>query len=162
MATFIVETGTGIENANSYCSISFAESYIDDYYGEISEWSSISAEQQERALRVATQYIELKYGGRVTSRPKVSTQGLKLPRYYDVELPIQILQATVEAALLSVKGYDLLGVIDEPGMLASEKVKAGEVESEETYINGKSQIPSFPKIEKLIQAVLGSNDKLYR
>ncbi len=162
MATFIVEDGTGIADANSYCPLSYAEAYVDDYYGDsIAQWLSATTQQKERALRVATQYIDLKYGASV-SKKKTSTQALSFPRVIDSVVPIDVQKATIESMLLVLTGYDLLGVIDEPCLIASEKVVAGAVATEESYVGGKSQIPSFPKIDRLMQSVIGNCNMLYR
>jgi hypothetical protein len=107
---FIVETGEGIDYANSYSTVSYA----DDYHSLRlnTTWSGTTVEK-EAALVKATDYIEGKYGPRFRGE-QATLSGISFPRvegsaYYDngtiiEDLPENVKKATVEYALLSLNG----------------------------------------------------------
>ena len=55
---FVVEDGTGLENANSFCSVAFADSYFSDR--GIAAWTG-SNTVKEQALVRATDYISNRF-----------------------------------------------------------------------------------------------------
>lgn len=73
MPVFLVEDGTGVEDATSYVS----EAYADDYLG--ADWAADSNTKQA-ALMGGTEYADARWGGLLQGRPLTSVQGLELPR----------------------------------------------------------------------------------
>lgn len=73
---FIVEDGTGLASAESYVSVSEADSYH-ELRGNTS-WDSI--DDKEALLRKATDYMQGKYGGHWAGYKKSTTQALDWPR----------------------------------------------------------------------------------
>lgn len=75
---FIIETGVGLENATSYCSVQFADGYNS---GQIdgSDWSDLDLTDKRIALITATQIIDgsFDFFGRRLSRK----QALEFPRW---------------------------------------------------------------------------------
>lgn len=74
MPTFLLEDGTGIEDATSYISVVYSE----DYLG--SSWAADDTAKQN-ALMAASEYADARWGTRLQSRPLTTTQGLEFPRY---------------------------------------------------------------------------------
>lgn len=75
----IVEDGTGRADAESLCSVSYADAYHDARGNTI--WSALSVTEKEQALRRSTDYIERTYGMRFCGYRVNSTQALSWPRY---------------------------------------------------------------------------------
>lgn len=75
----IVEDGTGRADAESLCSVSYADAYHDARGNTI--WSALSTTEKEQALRRGTDYIERTYGMRFCGYRVNSTQALSWPRY---------------------------------------------------------------------------------
>lgn len=75
----IVEDGTGRADAESLCSVAYADSYHDARGNTL--WATLSTIDKERALRRGTDYIERTYGMRFCGYRVKSTQALSWPRY---------------------------------------------------------------------------------
>lgn len=78
--TLIVETGAGLADAESYCSVAFADNYHTGQGREL-EWSDLDDEVKEQALRRATIYMIGEYRMRWAGYRKGTTQSLDWPRY---------------------------------------------------------------------------------
>ena len=72
----IVEDGTGLPNAESYVSVSDATAYL-TAMGD-AEFASAPLDDQEAALRRATQYLDTRYT--FIGAPLTDTQALQWPR----------------------------------------------------------------------------------
>src|SRR5262245_28766081 len=106
----VVEDGTGLEDADSYISVSDATIYVTRYYPATSDqrtrWSAATAGEgadAEVALRRATRDIDALYT--FSGEPLTDTQALEFPRYGQDEVPPEVMDATVEMALLILQGY---------------------------------------------------------
>lgn len=110
-ATFVVEDGTGLTNANSLCSVEFADQYHAEF-GNPSAWSTAGAAAKRDALRQMTRWLctKLSYCGyRVRQE-----QALAFPRYglYDEDsffvdsasVPLRVKQACAHGAMRILKG----------------------------------------------------------
>lgn len=76
----IVEDGTGLANAESYCSVAEATAY----HGNIGNaaWASLASDTvREQCLRKATMYMLQRYRPKWAGWRKTSTQALDWPRY---------------------------------------------------------------------------------
>ncbi len=100
----VVEDGTGLETANSYCSEDTADEYFDDRGN--TAWGT-STGDKEAALIRASAAIDATYRTRYPGyKTNLRDQGLEWPRTsaYDAQnnlvegVPIEIIQATCEAA----------------------------------------------------------------
>lgn len=163
--SFVVETGAGLTNANSYISVADADTYVADH-GNEAVWTSATNAQKEAALRNATQYIDLKYGDKFksckTNINSGSRQALQFPRisvidedgylYDDDEIPECLKNAVVEAALRILAGDDLLGVL-ESATIQSESSTVGPLSESITYVGGKSPVKRYPKIYSLLKPI---------
>lgn len=170
----IVETGTGVSGADSYISLADANTYVSNH-GTSAAWSAAPEASKEQALRLATQYIDLKYGDRFkgckTWNSQAKRQSLQWPRrgaidndgyeYSDDELPACLLSAVVEAALRVIAGDDLLGVMD-TGIIASESSTIGPLSQSISYVGGKGPYKQYPKIQALIRPIINSSTQMLR
>jgi len=167
----VVETGSGLTNADSYISLTDANSYVSDH-GDPSSWSDATDDEKEEALRLGTQYIDLKYGNRFVGVRGSRDQALDWPRsavvdvngyiYDSDEIPTCLKYAVVEAALRHLAGDDLLGVLNNPGTIKSERKKIGVMEKEVEYVGGKAPAKAYPKIRALLRPILDSVDTISR
>ena len=105
MATMVVETGSGLSTANSYCSVDNADTYHEKHL-YATNWTSATDDNKEIALMMATRLLDelvIWNGYRNTT-----TQALMWPRtaVYDREgyafssasVPSWLVQATAEFA----------------------------------------------------------------
>lgn len=169
--TLVVEDGTGLSTADSYISLADANTYV-AAHGALASWTAAADADKEEALRLAAQYIDLKYGSRFLGTKYLRDQALCWPRdsvvddqghsYEYYEIPNGVLQAQVEAAMRVIEGDDLLDVIDEPGTISSESVTVGPIQESKSYMGGKSQVKKYPKVDLLLRPVLYSSDRVER
>jgi|SRR5215204_651600 len=136
----VTEDGTGLSTAESYISVSDADTYHDVRGQEA--WSDGTTTEKEAALRKATAYIDGRYGARFTGTKRLGReQALLWPRTgaedaegwvldYD-EVPVEIERATAEAALRELADPGSLSPdveISTSGSVIREKVGPLEVE----------------------------------
>jgi len=142
--TIIVEDGSGFSSANSFCSVSLADTYHASRGN--AAWADLDVEVKEQALVKATDYLEILYSDRLKGRKKTSTQALSWPRYevyrdgYYVEsdiVPLEIQYACAEAAL---RADNLLVDIERQAI----KTKVGSLEIR--YSENMPTQPSFPAV----------------
>lgn len=76
--SLIVEDGTGLPNAESYCSVAFADTYWSNLADTV--WSALTTAQKEAALRKATTFMVQLYRMRWKGRRVLITQALDWPR----------------------------------------------------------------------------------
>lgn len=106
----IVEDGTGMVDANSYVSVSEADTYISETYPEDVEWDVLSVVEKESKLIKATRFLDTQI--RWTSSIKDNEQSLAWPRedFKDKEgriissdsVPTLVKEAEMELALDSI------------------------------------------------------------
>lgn len=170
-ATFIVEDGSGKADANSYITVADADAYVENH-GTETAWIGATQAAKEKALRLATQYIDLKFNFKGTRNSE--TQALLWPRFnvydndgYNVDydaIPQKLKDAVVEAALRVIAGDDLLGTISNPGEIKSESKSLGPLSKSVTYVGGKpaSGIKLYPRIKALLSSLIQSNTLMQR
>jgi len=170
-ATFVVEDGTGLSNANSYLSVADADTYHDNHSGS-TDWSGATQANKEKALRLATQYLEVRYDGRWKEYRTNEDQSLAWPRayVYDVdgyyygtdEIPQCLKDATAELALRVIEGDTLLDDISKPGTIKSKSVTTGPITKSVVYTGGCTEIKKYPLIEGLIKHLIESSATIQR
>jgi hypothetical protein len=75
----IIETGSGLQNAESYASVAVADAY---HAGRLNTaWAALDTVTKEGALRRATEYLVGKYRDRWKGMRNTMTQALDWPRY---------------------------------------------------------------------------------
>lgn len=168
-ATFIVEDGTGLANANSFASVAEADQYHENYANPAT-WTALTTAQKQDALRKATQFIEAEYSARVKGDRAVSAQALSMPRrgltLYDGTLlsetvvPARWKDACSYLAHESTKRE--LGVAQlTPGAVASETKTLGALSKSVSYGgSGRSTRPSYPTADGLLREYLYSGGEI--
>jgi len=160
-ATFVVEDGTGKSDANSYVSIADADQYDLDHNADAVWGAPLSDALKQKALRLATQYLDAVYGDRWKGYSANTDQALDWPRadvldedeqFYleSDEIPQALKDACVECAILSANGTTLLPNQTNAGTIKRIKQKLDVMEKEVEYVGGSSPYTYFSLIDSLI------------
>lgn len=169
--SLIVEDGTVVASAESYCSVAAADAYW-LARGNPSSWSAATPTAKEVALRLATEYLDAVYGPRWLGDRFDDDQVLDWPRE-DVEvdgvsleetpLPTNLIKATAELAYrhLTETGGILPDVAD-TGTITAQSVSAGAVSKSTSWSNGKGKLKRFSKVEALLERLLIPGTKAVR
>jgi len=170
-ATFVVEDGTGKTDANSYITEAAADQYVENTSGDAA-WLAGSQADKEKALRLATQYIDNEYRGRWVGIRTNADQALAWPRSnafdqdgYAIEsdeMPQQLLDATVEMALVSFGGTELAPSIEEFGTIKKESDGVGPLDSMVEYMGGKDPFVYYRTVEDLLSGLTTGGSELIR
>lgn len=160
---FVPETGQGLEDANSYTDLAFADSYHLDR-GHVA-WDRFSPLQKQQALVRATDYVDKRFGRRFRGSRRSQRQALEWPRLdaFDDdrfilaeadEIPRALAKAVAEYALRAAMIGELapdpplpvptqdLGQLNPPsppsgdivtGQVSSKAVKVGPIEEKTAY-----------------------------
>ena len=164
----VVEDGSGKSDAESYVSVSDADTYVATNYttsqSSYTSWDAAADATKEIALRRATQYVDARYDGNWRGYAYTTTQALAWPRtvaadnednYYDVdEIPQNLKDAVTELAVRIVAGDTLYADQSKPGTIKSKTVKAGVVEQSIEYQGGLSPAKKYPLVEALMKPLI--------
>jgi hypothetical protein len=132
----VVEDGTGLPNAQAYCSVA----YLDAYLAERGIAHGHSLQEKESALVVAAKdWIDGEHTFKYEQL--TATQALQFPRT-EFGFPDQIKLANAKAAYLQLKGALLVDVtsISTTGVVESESKAVGPLSKSVTYKSGSAQI----------------------
>ena len=164
-ATLIVETGSGLPDANSYASVAFVDDYF-LYRSNPTTWTDATTADKEQALRMATFYISERYGNRWRGVIDSDTQALDWPRsgvvdgdtglYYDNdEMPKRLLHATAEIALRYLAGTTLRPDVEPgDGNITSSTVSVGAISITEDFVGTATIAPDFPIVRQQLRSLL--------
>lgn len=162
--SFIVEDGTGLENANSYVTLAFASSYFSSR--GVGVWADQTENQQQVALIKATDYIDAKYAHRFSTKLVNKNQALTLPRVYFIdaafnkvqEIPVLWLKAVCEYALVSLTRELFTSPSTGSKEIKSELVTVGPITTRTEYLDSPSQaaLNSYPAADRLVVQLLGT------
>jgi hypothetical protein len=158
--TLIVEDGTKVANAESYCSVAQADSY---HAGRSTAdaWDAIDADVRERCLREATDYLTQQYSGRWAGLRANDDQALDWPRDNvplqdslqgyrpNNTIPVELVRACAELAI-RVSSTPLL--TDQGRETQSETVDSISV----TYVAGSGRQTKYPTIDGWLRPLLSS------
>lgn len=107
---FIVEDGTGLDNATSYNTVAQADDYASSFVVGTTDWDALTQPEKEKYLMVAARFLDGMMGW--TSQVKTPTQSRAWPRRLfldregrrvsDDKVPQAIKDAQVELAVSSV------------------------------------------------------------
>lgn len=159
----ITEDGTGIANAESYCSVADASAYHSARGN--TTWATISTTEMEQALRRATDYIQQVYRSRWTGYRKTTTQALEWPRfnapfvngdyYSNTIVPVEVKNACAELAWKAAQG-ELAPDIEQK----TKREKIGPMEVE--YADYGLQYTQYRAIDNLLAPLLISTGGAFR
>lgn len=141
--TFIEEDGSGKPDATSYVSLDFFKQY---WFNADYNYGTLSDNGVYRLLNRASAYIDNNYRKGFPGYRQYEDQALEWPRTgayyldkYDIDeslVPVEIKNATCEAAYLLFTGIDLSETISKGGKLNKSKVKVDVIEEELGYEDG--------------------------
>ena len=152
---FVVETGAGLSNANSYASVSAADSYVADR--GIAGWTALSSTIKQQSLVNATDYLEATYRGAWKGNRVSETQSLSWPRYNVIVdgfnfpanvVPTQVINACIEMAIRASLGETLLA--DQGQRVRREKIDVIEVE----YHDYSDPTQRYPLVNRMVMPYL--------
>lgn len=133
---FVVETGAGLANANSFASVAAADAYVADR--GITGWTALTNQVKEQALIRATDFLEATYRSAWRGFRNTETQALSWPRYdlyvdmflVDSDIvPAAVVRATIEMALRA--STDATLIEDQGRVITRERVDVLETEYSE-------------------------------
>lgn len=167
----VVEDGTGLSTANSYLSEADADTYNTDH-SVSTDWSGADSADKEKALRLATQYLDVRYDGRWKSYRSNEDQALDWPRWYAKDsdgyywdtdqIPQRLKDATAELALRVIEGDTLFADITKPGTIKSQSITVGPIKKSIEYMGGYTQVKGYPLIDGLVRPLIKNNSSLER
>lgn len=152
---FVVETGAGLSNANSYASVSAADSYVADR--GIVGWTALSSTIKQQSLVNATDYLEATYRSAWKGNRVSETQSLSWPRYNVIVdgfnfasnvVPLQVINACIEMAIRASVGETLLA--DQGQRVKREKIDVIEIE----YQNYSDPTQRYPLVNRMVMPYL--------
>ena len=137
-AVFTVEDGTGVADANSYITLADADQYVDNTSGD-STWTAPATDaNKEKALRLATQYVDAEYADQWKGTASADNQSLDWPRAgvtlrdgYGIdsdEIPQALKDAVCELAVDYLVNGTLMADVSSPGSV--KRKQAGPVSIE--------------------------------
>lgn len=151
----ITEDGNGLPDAESFCSVDYADAY--HLARGHDAWSDLSVPDKEIALRKATDYMTGEYAGRWSGYRKTAEQSLDWPRHSvrisglipdqyvpDFIVPLEVKNACASLALRA-SASDL--VVDEEREIIREKIDVIETE----YSPHGSQQRRYTEVENMIR-----------
>lgn len=155
----ITETGAGLLDAESLCSVEAATAYHAKRGN--AAWAAIADDAAREAyLRRATDYMEAVYRERWAGMRKTVSQALSWPRYYvpvrdvailqyypDNTVPTAVSNACAELALRAITGQ----LAPDVKRLA-KRVKVDVIETE--YVDGATPYTRFRAIDLMLQPFL--------
>lgn len=152
---FVVETGAGLPNANSYASVLAADGYVADR--GIAGWAALSTTIKQQSLINATDYLEATYRSAWKGNRVSETQSLSWPRYNVVVdgfnfasnvVPTQVVNACIEMAIRASIGETLLA--DQGQRVKREKIDVIEVE----YQDYSDPTQRYPLVNRMVMPYL--------
>lgn len=154
ITALIIEDGSCVENANSYCSIEFADKYM--YSRNRLEWASLDDEVKKKCLIIGTDYIDKLY--KWYGRRKYRQQELAFPRvelidddgFFVDDIPLNLKKAVCEAAYLNRNTETLFATKEVEGAIKRQKVDSLEVE----YFQSESSKVDYSSIYDVLNSLL--------
>jgi len=164
--SLVVEDGTGLSTAESFVSVSYADSYHSARGNDA--WGAAATADKEEALRRASGYLSDAYrwpGYRVKPRE----QALMWPRFdvYDAEnypvdsdaIPVEIKKATAEVALKELSSPGSMAPeytgADGAAPVKSEAVGSLKVEYDTSRMTAESNRPVLLVVKDILRPLLG-------
>lgn len=150
----IVEDGSCVQGANSYCTIEFADKYL--YSRNRLDWASLDDEVKKKCLIIGTDYIDKLY--KWYGRRKFYQQELAFPRvdlidndgFFAEGIPLNVQKAVCEAAFLNINTETLFSTKDSDGDIKRQKVDSLEVE----YFEGQNSSVDYSSIYDVLNTLL--------
>ncbi len=145
----ITEDGTGVDDANGFITVAFADTYFGDRGND--SWTGDETAKEQAIIR-ATDYMEIRYRDRWLGRLSADATTLSWPRVYltdrkgnsvDGTIPLDIQKACAEYALRALTAALLPDpvVADASGRAVTRSVrKVGPIETETEFLAGFQKV----------------------
>lgn len=161
----VVEDGTGLSTADSYCSLASALAYHAKFGN--TAWAALASDAvREVLLLKATRYVDTLYALRVPGNRLTTTQALLFPRYaiyypdgllIDYTKQLSVLVMVCSELALKANTEDIYTDLSNSGVVASESNSVGSISTSKTYVNGRSPIKVYRLIDDMMSPLLSNN-----
>lgn len=161
-----VETGAGIAGAESYASVTSADTYWAKraHTAFATSWAAGTTGNKEGALREATAYIDATYGNYYLGQRAGYVQGLLWPRtnacdddgYYLPALPQCLIDACCELAARALSAR-LASDAEHGGKVKREMKQIGDLKKEIEYMGSATADKRYGYIDGLLAAILNGS-----
>lgn len=157
----IIETGAGLDDAESYASVAAADARCASL--GVTAWAALAEGDKEIALRKAAQFMAT-YRTRWAGQRAYQRQALDWPRYgvavdgFPVPsntVPADVVNACIDLAVRAGAGSDLLPDLD-TGSNAIKKTKVGPIE-DEYFQNTTDARERFVAVDALLAPYFGTS-----
>lgn len=155
----IVEDGTMVSGAESFISVSDADTYHANRGDTV--WAALTTTEKEQSLRKATDFMEAKYGKKWAGYKNSSSQSLSWPRKWvplndlitveyvlDTVVPVEVMNACAELAVRS--STEELSPDKQKGAVIREKVDVIETE----YASYSPSSSRYKKVDEMLSKYL--------
>jgi hypothetical protein len=166
-----VENGSGLSNADSYLSVADADTYY-ALYSSLAAWATALTAAKERALRLATRFLDARYGRRWIGTRVNAVQALDWPRMGVCDsdgfaldstvIPQAVKNAVAEAAFRVAAGEDLQADLESSAGVIMESVKVGPIEETKQYSEPDGPLTEYQVIDGLLRRLLRSGNEIRR
>jgi hypothetical protein len=153
--TLIVEDGTGVPDAESYTSVDYADKYFSDR--GVASWASLTTADKERGLRLATDYVELRFSTRFRGTKLDPDQYLSFPRADGKPIPVNLQRACAEYAVRALAAPLVADpVVDDRGLVVkSVSEKLGPLDETTEYATTARELfKPYPAADNLLKSLL--------
>ena len=169
---FTVEDGTNVSGANAYVTVAAADAYNVAHELD-ADWSKAADAAKQKAIRLATQYLDLRFKHRWRGARYNEDQALAWPRtmFYDYDgyaieaetIPTALKNACTELAIRVVKGDDLFPVNENPG-LRSHAIHNATTGETKVYEGGSvgNEVKEYPVVDAMLSDLVHSGPTVER
>lgn len=143
----IVEDGTGLSTAEGYVSVD----YVKTYHKVRANALSNATGDIEAHIRLATEYMDLRWGSGAPGNKISDNQALSWPTdYFEDPLPIQLLRACAEYTSFSLNNSLFLDNTNAEAGIIELTENVGPLQTTTVYSGGGSGAngPKYPKVPK--------------
>jgi hypothetical protein len=166
----VVEDGTGLENANSYSDVAYADSYF-ALRGNTA-WAALTTEVKEQSLVKGTDYADQRWAGVIRTAPLNKIQALLLPRLVLVTATMQRVYGIPTAWKKAVCEYALVASTKDLYPVAQttakevklKEVTVGPIKTKTEYMSApsSSSFISYPTADNLIRNLFVDSGRVLR
>jgi len=160
-----LDSTAGSPTADSYFSLEEATAYFTAR--GVAAWAGAANDTiREQVARKATSYLDNAYRKLWRGFRTEKAQRLAWPRNglidedgFEIapnEIPRQVKEAAMEAALLVLSGSSLEPVLDRGGQIKSISKGVGPLQKSITYMDGASNLPRYTVLDGLLSALVKS------
>lgn len=165
--SLIVETGAGVEGAESYATVAFIDAYwlARTHDPRSVTWAAATTPKKEGAAREASAFMDATWGSQYRGTRRGYVQGLEFPRteanddagFPLPDHPAQLMTAVAELSPKALAGPLAPDVKAGGGVI--ERVKASSVEVQ-FAVNGSTE-KAYPAVARLLTPLLRADSAYY-